>query len=560
MGGADGSCRARKRIGTHPWTLPTLNAATTKPLSDSARLDGLAPAAANRVRSAMQALRAKQAQVAERDLRAVLAQAPTHPEVQRLLAIALRMQDNNAEALTLLRQAAASWPDDVMIQNGLGTALDASGDRVAAIAAFRRACELAPDTAVLWINLGKTLGDYGQHDEAIPVLERALRIAPHAASEIRLSHALRAVGRIDESEDRLRAMLARDPTDSEAWLALAGLKTRRLATDDIAGMEKVLEKPDLKPGERISLQFALAKAFDDHGRYAEAFAAYVEGNAATRKIHAWDARLFSAFVEDILRAFARPVPGAPGQQGDDVIFIVSLPRSGSSLTEQILASHSRVVGAGELDATTVAIEAESARRRQPFPQWVSAATADDWRRVGQHYLELTARWRKPGHRFTDKLPGNWLRVGAIFAMLPGARVIDCRREPVESCFSCFRMLFSQGNQPFSYDLGDIAAHWRDYDRAMAHWNALYPERIRTQRYEALVADPESQTRALLDFCGLDFDPACLRYWEAQRSVRTASAAQVREPIRKDTARAEKYGALLDPLRKELGLPPFAGRS
>ncbi len=535
----------------------TSNTSPTKPASDGARLEGLAPSAANRVHAAMQALRAKQAPAAERDLRTALAQAPTHPEVQRLLAIALRMQDKNAEALALLRQAAANWPDDVMIQNGLGTALDASGDRVAAIAAFRRACELAPDAAVLWINLGKTLGDYGQYDEAISVLEHALQIAPHAASEIRLSHALRAVGRIDESVDRLRAMLARDPADSEAWLALAGLKTRRLENDDIAGIEQVLKKPDLKPGERISLQFALAKAFDDHGRYAEAFAAYVDGNAATRKIHAWDAKLFSAFVDDVLRMFVRPVSGATGKQGEEVIFIVSLPRSGSSLTEQILASHSQVVGAGELDATAVAIESESARRRQPFPQWISAATADDWQRIGRHYLELTTRWRKPGQRFTDKLPGNWLRVGAIFAMLPGARVIDCQRDPVESCFSCFRTLFSQGNQPFSYDLADIAAHWHDYDRASRHWQAIYPTTYRVQRYEALVADPETQTRELLDFCGLDFEPACLRFWEAQRSVRTASAAQVREPIRSDTARAHKYGALLDPLRVALGLPPFA---
>ncbi|MBS0558180.1 MAG: sulfotransferase [Proteobacteria bacterium] len=507
----------------------------------------------------MQALRARQAGDAERNLRAALAQAPGHPEVQRLLAIALRMQGMNGEALELLRQAADRWPDDVMMQNGLGTALDASGDRVAAIAAFRRACELAPEAAVLWANLGKTLGDYSQFEEAIPVLEHALRIAPHAASSIRLAHALRAIGRIDEAEQRLRAMLADAPADNEVWLALAGLKTRPLKKSDSARMQALLQRADLKPGERISLLFALAKSYDDQRLYEQAFAAYVDGNAATRRIHHWDAGLFRAFVDDILHAFARPVADIPGQQGDEVIFIVSLPRSGSSLTEQILASHPKVVGAGELDSTTVVIDTESARRGEPFPLWVKAATPEDWLRMGRHYLDLTERWRKPGQRFTDKLPGNWLRVGAIFAMLPGARVIDCRRDPVESCFSCFRTLFSHANQPFSYELGDIAAYWRDYDRASRHWQALYPKAFRAQQYEALVADPEAQTRELLDFCGLDFDPACLRYWEAQHSVRTASAAQVREPIRKDTARANRYGALLDPLRTELGLPPFAAR-
>jgi hypothetical protein len=142
-------------------------------------------------------------------------------------------------------------------------------------------------------------------------------------------------------------------------------------------------------------------------------------------------------------------------------------------------------------------------------------------------------------------------------MLPGAKIVECKRDRLETAWSCFCHLFRVGTQDFSYDFASIAAFARDYDRAMAHWNALYPQRIRTQRYEALVADPETQIRELLDFCGLPFDPACLRPHEVKRSIRTASASQVREPIRRDTARADKYGALLDPLRKELGLPPFA---
>jgi tetratricopeptide (TPR) repeat protein len=382
-------------------------------------------------------------------------------------------------------------------------------------------------------------------------------LTDHPASKIRLAHALRALGRIDDAERLLRAMLARDPADSEVWLALAGLKTRPLSTDDIAALEPLLQRPNLKPGERISLQFTLAKAFDDHGRYADAFAQYLQGNAAARHLHPWQAAHFSQFVDDILRVFAQPSASAPAGLGEEVIFIVSLPRSGSSLTEQILASHPQIDGGGELGATTTVIEAESRRRQQPFPLWVPAATPDDWQRMGRHYLEVTKRWQRPGMCFTDKLPGNWSRTGLIMAMLPGARVIDCRRDPVESCFSCFRTLFSQANQPFSYDLDDIAAYWRDYDRASRHWQALYPARYRVQKYESLVAEPEQQIRELLDFCGVPFDPACLRHHETARSVRTASAAQVREPIRRDTARANKYGALLDPLRAALGLPPFA---
>ena len=527
------------------------------PQDDADRLAGLTPAGVRLVQSGVRALQAQQARDAERDLRTALAQTPAHPEVQRLLALALRAQNRHAEALDLLRRAAERRPDDVLVQNALGTALDASGERAAAIAAFRRACELAPQSAPLWANLGKTLCDYGLFEEAVPALQRVVSMTDHAASKIRQAHALRALGRIDDAERLLRTMLDRDPADSEAWLALAGLKTRPLSADDIAAVEALLLRPGLKPGERISLQFTLAKAFDDHGRYADAFAQYTQGNAATRNIHPWQAAFFSRFVDDVLRIFARPSASARAGLGDEVIFIVSLPRSGSSLTEQILASHPQIDGGGELDATTTVIEAESKRRRQPFPLWVPAATPDDWQRMGRHYLELTKRWQRPGMRFTDKLPGNWSRVGLIMAMLPGARVIDCRRDPLESCFSCFRTLFSQANQPFSYNLDDIAAYWHDYDRASRHWQKSYPVRYRVQTYETLVAEPEQQIRELLDFCGVPFDPACLRHQENARSVRTASAAQVREPIRRDTARADKYGALLDPLRTALGLPPYA---
>lgn len=537
-----------------------MNETSTRQQSTVHGLSSLPPAVLRLTQSGAEALRQQRAEIAERDLRAALAQSQSHPDIQRLLAIALRMQNRNVEALALSQQAAAQRPDDALIQNGLGTALDACGQREAAIAAFRRACELAPQSPELWANLGKTLGDYGLFEEAVPVLERVASMTNHPASKIRLAHALRALGRIDEAEGLLRGMLARDASDSEVWLALAGLKTRPLGADDIAAVEMLLLRPDLKPGERISLLFTLGKALDDHRRYAEAFKAYADGNAQTRQIHAqtysWSARQFSTFIDDVLRAFAQAPAGASGDSGEEAIFIVSLPRSGSSLTEQILASHPQIDGGGELDATTTVIEAESKRRQQPFPLWVPAATPDDWARMGRHYLELTARWRHTGTRFTDKLPGNWMRVGMIFAMLPGARVIDCRRDPVESCFSCFRTLFSQGNQPFSYDMSDIAAYWRDYDRASRHWQKLYPARYRVQQYEALVAEPEDQIRQLLDFCRVPFDPACLRHQETARSVRTASAAQVREPIRRDTARADKYGALLDPLRKELGLHPF----
>ena len=519
----------------------------------TSRTVDLPATAQQHVAAASAALQRQQAVSAESALRDALRHAPEHPEILRLLALALRMQKRDAEALATIRRAAASRPDDALVQNALATALDASADRDGAIAAFRRACELAPESPQLWANLGKTLSDAGYFEDALPVLERAAQMFDHSATHLRLAYALRVLGHTDAAAQRYRELIARNPSDGTAWLGLAGLRTRAFALDDIVAMEQALAHAPLSGDERISLSFALAKALDDHGRYAQAFAVMAEANALTRQIRPWSASEFSAHVDSVLSAFAHAPGAAPNGQGAEVIFIVSMPRAGSSLTEQILASHPQIDGAGELDDLTAVIAAESNRRQVAFPHWVAAATPIDWQRLGEEYLSRTARWRSGRPRFTDKMPGNWLRVGAALAMLPGARVIDCRRDALESCFSCYRTLFTEGTQAFSYDLQDLAAYWRDYDRACRHWQALYPTRFRTQHYEALQAEPERQIAELLEFCGVPYDAACTKFHETRRSVRTASASQVREPLRRDTTRAHKYGALLDPLRAALNL-------
>jgi tetratricopeptide (TPR) repeat protein len=496
------------------------------------------------------ALQRQQYASGERTLRAALRLAPEHPDALRLLAMALHFQHQHAQAVQLLRRAADLHPEDALIQNGLGTCLDATGDRGGSIEAFRRACELAPQSAQLWANFGKALGDDGRFEQALPVLERAAQMFDHGATQLRLAYALRVLGHTDAAASRYRAMIAANPGDGTAWLGLSNLRTRPFAAADIDAMTQALQAPQLSADERISLGFALAKGLDDQGRHAEAFARLTEANALTRRIRAWNAGDFSALVDAVLAAFREAPTGAANGQGAEVIFIVSMPRSGSSLTEQILASHPQVDGAGELDDLAAVIKAESLRRRQHFPLWVNAATPADWQRLGREYLQRTAGRQRAG-RFTDKLPGNWLRIGAALAMLPGARVIDCRRDPIESCFSCYRTLFDGGTQAFTYDLADLAAYWRDYDRTCRHWQALHPHNVRVQSYEKLIAEPEQQIAELLDFCGLPYAAACARFYATPRSVRTASASQVREPLMRDTARAAKYGNLLDPLRAAL---------
>ena len=515
------------------------------------RLKGLSLPASARVDAAKSLLQQRQASAAERELRMALTVAPNHAEVLRLLGMALRLQNRNDEALQIMQRAVAQRPADPLVQNGLGTALDACGDRDAAIVAFRRACELAPQSAPLWSNFGKTLSDHGLFDEALPTLERAVALGAGDSATLRLAYALRVLGRTDEAVRIYRDLIAINPSYGQAWLGLSNLKTRQFSDDDLAALETIWRENEGVTDDRISIGFSLARALDDHARYAESLAVLNEANTLTRSIRPWDAAHFSRHVDALLHAFDNVRQGAMEDQGGNVVFIVSMPRAGSSLTEQILASHPQVDGAGELMDLSGVLQDESRRRNIAFPHWAPMATPADWQRMGRDYLRRTKRWQQRGVLFTDKLPDNWLRIGAAMAMLPGARVVECRRDAVETCFSCYRTLFNEGTQAFTYDIADLATYYRDYACMTDHWRTLFGARWRRQHYEALVADPQTEIRELLAFCGLPYDAACERYYDTDRSVRTASASQVREPLMSDTARAPKYGALLDPLRDAL---------
>lgn len=514
-----------------------------------ARLD--TAALARLLDDAKRSLKRGDAAAAERALVSADASNPNDAEILRLLGTARGLTGHHADAVTLLTRASALRPNDALIHNSLGNALGRAGDKSGACSAFRRAAELAPDLAPVWHNYGKALGEDQRSEESLPVLTRALELEPDSLrTRFLLAHGLRVSGNSDAAAAEYRRILATHPHNAEAWLGLAQLTNIAFGDADIEAMRAAAMSTSLNDDDQISIRFALARALEDAGRVDESFKWFLQGNERVRHWYPWDAKRFSRHVDEFLAAFTPP-PKAESAQGSEVVFIVSMPRSGSSLTEQILASHPDVDGAGELPDLPAVLHEEDQRRGVRFPQWAGDATPADWQRLGARYLERTARWRERHPRFTDKLPDNWRYVGAIAAMLPGARIVSCRRDPLETCLACFRQLFTRGGQAFSYDVNDIAAYWHDFDRAERHWRAQYPDRMRSQSYEALLADPETQVRALLDFCGLSFDPACLRFYETRRSVRTASAMQVREPLRHDTARAEKYGALLDPLRAAL---------
>jgi tetratricopeptide (TPR) repeat protein len=506
----------------------------------------------NLLNAAAQALRRKRPADAEKILIGVLALSPRNPDALRLLGIAQQSRGNYAAAIATLRDALAIRPNDPLILNNLGSALRSARDFDGAIAAFRQATELNPALTAAWFNLGKALKSESHLEQAQEAFERALQCNPDYASAWgSLGDVLKSLGDIDRAIDCYRKALRYPQHAPRTWHHLANLKTVRLSSGDVVALRQLLEIPGLSEEDRIFAGYAFSKALEDQQDYAGGFAALQSVSALKRRKVSWNAPAFSARISAIDAAFARPkATAADVTLGQEVIFVMSLPRSGSTLTEHILASHSLVEGANELPHLEAVIYDECRRRGRDFPEWVDEATADDWQRLGQDYLARADRWRRDKPRFTDKGLSNWQYVGAAVAMLPGARFVNCRRDPVETCLSCYRQLFSKGNH-FSYDLVELGAYWRDYDRINRAWQLRYPERVFEQIYEDLLADPEAQIRRLLGFLGLPFEPACMQSHLSKRAVRTFSAAQVRQPLQSNTARAHRYGVALDPLREAL---------
>jgi tetratricopeptide (TPR) repeat protein len=516
--------------------------------SDNPRMAGLPPAVVQRLQAAARAIRDGQAPLAEKLLKESLAAAPGHPETLRLLGIHLTRSGRPQEGLAALRDALAQLPNDALLHTDLGSALRASGDVDGALASWRRACELQPDYAMGWFNLGRNLQLRGQSIDAVEALQRATSLAPESwPAAVLLGDALVHLGRFDEAVESYRNVLRLQPGCGDAWRGLANIKTRALSKEDREQLQKQIAEAKAVDADRIAMGLALGKSLEDAGEYEAAFAAIEEAKQRQARITPWRADSFHAEMQAVQEACRMlPRPKDPNF-GNEAIFIVGMPRSGSTLVEQILAAHPQVEGASELDELDEVIRAECRRRRQGLLQWLRAASAADWQRLGAEYLQRTARWRQDRPRHTDKMPENWRYAGLLRAMLPGAKVIDARRDRVETGWSCFKQQFYA--QPhFANTLEDIAAYQRDCEQAMDAWRTQDPARIRLQQYEALVADPEAQIRALLAFCGLPFDAACLQFHAAERSVRTASAAQVRQPLQAGTARAAHYGARLDTLR------------
>ena len=407
------------------------------------------------------------------------------------------------------------------------------------------------------------LGRIGGYDEALALYEELTRRFPdHAKLWMSHGHMLKTVGRQDDSVAAYRRALAADPGLGEIWWSLANLKTIRFDEGDRAAMEDALvaaePDSDARADDRLHLHFALGKAYDDVAEHEPAFRHYAAGNAIRSAQLGYRAAETRAAVDAIIAACTPEFFAARAGAGDpapDPVFILGMPRAGSTLIEQILSCHSAIEGTMELpDIPALALglgrEAYGDGRR-----WIEALAETPPARLaelGTAFLQRTAVQRKTAKPFyIDKLPNNWLYTAFIRLILPNAKIIDARRHPLDCCFSNFRQHYARG-QAFSYGLADVGAYYRDYVRLMAHIDAVQPGRVHRVIHEALLDDPEAEVRAMLAFLDLPFEDACLAFHSNARAVRTASSEQVRRPINRDgVGQWQPYAGWLDPLKQAL---------
>lgn len=460
---------------------------------------------------------------AERAARRATQCAPDSPRAWMTLGLALNELDRGAEAVTALRRAVALAPGDGDAATTLATVLATQGDSAGASVVFADVLAADPD---------------------------------HAPALMGLGHARKTLGDRDGAVRAYRDCLALTPDAGEVWWSLANLKTFRFSPADLEAMERLLASDQASALARASVAFALGKAAEDAGEHERAFACFAQANALQRQRVRYDPVQTEAVNDRIIEVFDSAFFSrrlGQGRPEADPIFIVGLPRSGSTLIEQILASHPDVDGTSELP-TLGRLAGEIGRFRSDgvaYPEAIRDLEPADLDALGQAYLARTRHHRTGRPRFTDKMPNNFASIGLIHAILPNARIIDARRHPMDACMGAFKQMFARG-QTFTYDLFELGEYYIQYDRLMGWWDKMLPGRVLRVHYEDVVLDQEAQTRRILDYCGLDWNAACLDFHRTRRAVNTASSEQVRQPLFRDALGAwRRYEAQLGDLYDQL---------
>lgn len=508
---------------------------------------------------AAQALRNGDFDRAEQMLGRSREEQPDDPNVLRLSAEVAVARGRLREAESFLRTALASEPGFKPARFHLAATLYRQNRPDEAIAELDHLLELNPaDDAALKLKAAIHVR-YGEPRAALAICEAMLAREPGLAL-VRLSygHVLKQVGRQMAAVAAYRRAIADAPSLGEAYWSLANLKDEPFSADDVAAMRSALARPDISEADRLHLHFALGQALEAARAYPESFDHYARGNRIRRGMISYDARVITEFVGRAKRRFDAGFFAARAGFGSPVstpIFVVGMPRAGSTLIEQMLASHPQVEGTAELPELpkmASELKREAHRGDGHAIDWMAALDADRCRALGEEYLARTRPYRKTDRPFfIDKLPNNWQHIAFIQLILPKAAIIDVRRGALDCCFSNFKQHFAAG-QEFTYDQREVAAYYHDYVDYLGHLHEVLPGRVYPLSYEQVVSDPEPELRALLAHLELPFDEACLRFHDTDRAVRTASAQQVRSPLnRGGIDRWRRYEAFLTPMKQVL---------
>jgi tetratricopeptide (TPR) repeat protein len=511
-----------------------------------------------RIEKATTAFVAGDRQSAESIFRDILKSDASHVGALCGLAALALGAGNTHDSERLLRHALKQVAHSPLACRGLGHTLLAAGRLPEAEAAIRGLLKVEPENPQNWVALGAVYTRLLQQKDALAAYSEAARLNPtQVRLRLSIGHIHKTLGQRTECEQTYHECLRLDPACGEAYWCLADLKTYKFADAEIASMHGLLAGSSADEGNKAHLHFALGRALEQRQEHADAFVHYAAGNALRRIASAFDIAKFEAKSRRVAACFdaaffrERLDAGSPDAAP---IFIVGLPRSGSTLIEQILASHSRVEGTMELPNIVTMVREFDHRdaRGDGYPENVRTLSAASLADLGRRYLEETRPIRTGRPHFIDKMPNNFSHVGLIHAILPRATIIDVRRHPMDACFSTYKQHFAEG-QSFSYDLDDLGRYYRCYLALMDHWDTVLPGKILHLQYEDLIRNPDALIRRLLAHCGLPFESACLSFHETQRPVRTASSEQVRQPLYASGVGYWKHFAKeLEPLRRSLG--------
>ncbi|MBV9977276.1 MAG: tetratricopeptide repeat protein, partial [Hyphomicrobiales bacterium] len=496
--------------------------------------------------------RLEEAQIAYRQS---LALSPNDPLTLNNLALALRDLERYDEASSLLDRSLALAPHNAKTLTYMALLRLDQNRAEEAHAAAQRAVAALPEDPETLNAMGLSLNELGRGDEALVFYRRALACKPDYAGALNnMGNVFKQSGQLAQAYEAYSRSLAIDPRRAEVYVNLTDLRKVKAEDPCVASMQQLAHEIDaLPPIASMRLHFALAKAHDDLGNFEEAFRHMREGNALKRAQIVYDERAALAFFDRIRESFTAELLEANAGAGDASplpVFILGMPRSGTTLVEQILASHPKVHGAGELALMSEIVASFGAGNGEPiaFPESAPSMTREDFAKLGREYVARLRKHSATALRITDKMPSNFCFIGLIHLALPHARIIHVTRDPLDTCLSCFSRLFS-AEQNHTYDLAELGRHYRKYAELMAHWRAALPDgRMLELRYEDVIADLEGEARRMIAHCGLDWSEDCLAFHKNKRQVKTASASQVRRPIYKTAhGRSQAYRQFLSPL-------------